>query len=152
MTVPYFELAESQDGHRRFTIGDSQMTESEHVVSRFDLAELTDDRAAKIEAMAEALWDYRRRGTDWEPWEELRGKSYYCGMADAALGALQLWSLDATLDSVHPSCWISDIAPYDDAEWCAEIRWPEQKSAVGYGPTRIAALRDAVAKAKGGNQ
>ena len=46
MTEPYFELAESQDGHRRFTIGESTMTENKHVGSRFDLAELTDDLKA----------------------------------------------------------------------------------------------------------
>ena len=124
------------------------MTESEHVVSRFDLAEMTDDRAAKIEAMAKALWDYRRIGTDWEPWEELRGKSYYCGMAAAALGAMQLWSLDATLDSVHPRIGLGALYMTTETVWrCIVVHNLHEYE--GLGPTRIAAIRAAVAKAKG---
>ena len=52
---------------------------------------MSNDDSVAIEAMAKALWDYRRIGTDWEPWEELRdtrpdgsaveSKSHYRGTA-----------------------------------------------------------------------
>ena len=148
------------------------MTESEHVVSRFDLAEMTDDRAAKIEAMAEALCDFDvdnnggyvwgHRGDSWGSDYE-NGRDYYREMADAALGALQLWEIDATLDSVHPEMAIRHVWRLRSGKWEACISVPDGpdddgwydyigSEVVGTGPTRIAAIRDAVAKAKGEQQ
>ena len=153
MAVPHFELAESSSGYRQFTIGDSQMTESERIVSRFDLAELTDDRAAKIEAMAEALCDFDvdnnggyvwgHRGDSWGSDYE-NGRDYYREMADAALGALQLWSLDALLDSVHYTAGIVSMSyhPVHAGElWKVFIDTPMGVSEVvhGTGPNRSAA-------------
>ena len=157
MTEPYVELAESSAGYRQFTIGESTMTESEHVVSRFDLAELTDDRAAKIEAMAEAI--QRSLSGIIKAWEEGTSDPYTLDnleldardMATAALGALQLWSLDALLDSVHPDCYI-DGMKYIDRQWYVWLMWPRIRmwdERRGTGSTRMEAIADAVAKAKG---
>ena len=138
------------------------MTESEHVVSRFDLAELTDNRAAKIEAMAEAI-----QGS-WpgiiKAWEEGTGDPYTLDnldeldamdMATAALGALQLWSLDALLDSVHPDCgvhvWLeAEPEPENGimgAHYMATLYLNRDTSVFGDGTTRMDALRNAVAQA-----
>lgn len=72
--------------------------------------------------------------------------------------------LDAALDSVHPETYVSYVHQWNSAEgkYRACIRWPRKDAknwngyphhdAVGYGPTRTAAIRNAIATALAAKQ
>lgn len=67
-------------------------------VTYYLLTDRPEPAADAIERAAKVLWDYRRRDTGWEPWEELRdtrpdgsaveSKSHYRDMARAVLAAV----------------------------------------------------------------
>ena len=112
---------------------------------------MTDDRAAKIEAMAKAMYEYGARHS----WEEVAEvwREPYRQRAAAALDALAPWSLDALLDSVCPSATIASMGQVADDEWLVSIKWYRDNEdtwgavALGNGPKRMDAIRNAVAQA-----
>lgn len=124
------------------------------------------DDAERVDAAAIALCDFDvesnggyvwdDRGDEWGSDYEY-GRNHYRDMACAALEAAGAApSLDAMLDSVHPKANVEARCisfPDDPVKWEAVVRVPI-KGHVGYrsfrhdGPTRMAAIADAVAKAR----
>ena len=115
---------------------------------------MTDDRAAKIEAMAKAMYEYGARHS----WEEVAEvwREPYRQRAAAALDALAPWSLDALLGlnsatlNYQPGEYIDTpdgpTGPWMEPYYMAEVS-TDAGHFDGYGENHEAALRNAVAQA-----
>lgn len=134
-----------------------------------------DTTRERVETVAKGLWDFERDGTDWPAWDETRaehygngmgwkGQCYYRRMARAALAAGAAPGLDELLDSVDCDDLVvsRSYQPKHDIDWAHpgyefscdlwshkdyDNPWPDPISS-GTGPTRMAAIADAVAAAQ----